>query len=310
MEEVIDKTQKFVDRANKLHNGRYDYSKAVYVKASVDVEIVCHLHGSFMQTPNKHLSGRGCRTCSSISRSKSQTLTTPEFVAKGNAKHNHKYDYSCTDYVSAKTKVEIICPIHGSFFQTPDVHLRSGCNACGNVLIGKALVDTATDFIRKANITHEHKYTYERVEYKNSLSKVEVTCPEHGPFTTAPNNHIAGRGCPSCAKTGYNKGKSGSIYIMQCDNIVKVGITNRSVSIRLRELRKSSGKDFSLVYTQLFESGVVPRDIETILLANLRSECRNIEDKFSGSTECFYHSDIPSFMELVNKTVVEAVYEH
>lgn len=57
-------TQKdFVESATKLHEGKYDYSKVEYVKSSEKVCIICPIHGEFWQTPNKHLSKRGCPEC-------------------------------------------------------------------------------------------------------------------------------------------------------------------------------------------------------------------------------------------------------
>jgi len=55
--------QAFKDRANLVHNGRYDYSKVSYVKATEKVEIICKFHGSFWQTPMSHVSGSGCKYC-------------------------------------------------------------------------------------------------------------------------------------------------------------------------------------------------------------------------------------------------------
>jgi len=38
------------------------------------------------------------------------------------------YDYSKVNYSGYTNKVEIICPVHGSFFQTPREHLSgAGC---------------------------------------------------------------------------------------------------------------------------------------------------------------------------------------
>ena len=49
-------------------------------------------------------------------------LTNNDFINKSNNIHNSKYDYSKTNYVNSWTKVEIICPIHGSFWQLPSNH--------------------------------------------------------------------------------------------------------------------------------------------------------------------------------------------
>lgn len=54
----------FIDRANKEHEGKYDYSKVEYVNYDTKVSIICPQHGEFWQTPHSHLSGVGCPLCS------------------------------------------------------------------------------------------------------------------------------------------------------------------------------------------------------------------------------------------------------
>jgi len=55
------------------------------------------------------------------------------FKHKSEKVHGNKYDYSKSIYINAKTPIEIICPIHGSFFSLPTNHLKGcGCNDCGN----------------------------------------------------------------------------------------------------------------------------------------------------------------------------------
>ena len=41
----------------------YDYCDVKYVNAISKVEIICDKHGTFNQTPNNHLSGKGCPIC-------------------------------------------------------------------------------------------------------------------------------------------------------------------------------------------------------------------------------------------------------
>lgn len=57
------KTDKFIENATLVHDGRYDYSNAVFIKNDEKVEIICKVHGSFMQTPHNHLRGAGCPKC-------------------------------------------------------------------------------------------------------------------------------------------------------------------------------------------------------------------------------------------------------
>lgn len=50
---------------------------------------------------------------------------------------------------------------------------------------------------------HDGKYTYptsERVKDSNGQWKIEIICPEHGPFLQSPARHKGGQGCPACSK--------------------------------------------------------------------------------------------------------------
>lgn len=59
-------------------------------------------------------------------------LRKQQFIKKGRLTHNDKYDYSKVTYVNVATRVCIICPEHGEFWQTPDKHVRGGgCPKCG-----------------------------------------------------------------------------------------------------------------------------------------------------------------------------------
>ena len=54
-----------------------------------------------------------------------------KFIKKAKSVHGNKYDYSKVCYVNSQTKVCIVCPIHGEFWQTPAHHLHGeGCPKC------------------------------------------------------------------------------------------------------------------------------------------------------------------------------------
>ena len=63
-------------------------------------------------------------------------MTTQQFIEKAKKIHGDKYDYSKVEYINSRTKVCIICPIHGEFWQTPDKHLnrKQGCNECAKTI--------------------------------------------------------------------------------------------------------------------------------------------------------------------------------
>ena len=184
-------TEEFIQKAKQIHGDKYDYSKVNYVNSKTKVEIICPEHGSFHQTPNRYLRNMTCRKCMNNGK-----LTLGAFVEKSNSIHNFKYDYSFVKYKGNKTKVEIICPEHGSFWQTPSSHFkRRGCPICS----GKCKY-TTEEFIQKAQQIHNQKYDYRLVDYKNAHSKVKIICPEHGVFEQLAYTHLQGRGCAKCSQ--------------------------------------------------------------------------------------------------------------
>ena len=77
----------------------------------------------------------------------------------------------------------------------------------------KLQYDTDT-FIEKASSIHNNKYNYNYAEYKNSITKIIITCPIHGNFEQTPANHLSGRGCQKCQKRAVSsKPKSKDVYL-------------------------------------------------------------------------------------------------
>ena len=84
-----DKTMSFIQRANLIHNNKYDYSKVDYVNSYTKVCIICPEHGEFWQQPRKHLAGQGCTKCKNLYH-----YSSDEYITKVNNIHNGKYDYA------------------------------------------------------------------------------------------------------------------------------------------------------------------------------------------------------------------------
>lgn len=126
--------------------------------------------------------------------------TKSDFIKYAENAHNYKYDYSKVDYIDNKTKVCIMCPEHGEFWQTPHLHLSgSGCPKC------KGLYRTTQDFINDSQKIHGNKYDYSKVNYRGYNVKVCIRCPEHGEFWQIPSSHLKGRGCPICNESKLEK---------------------------------------------------------------------------------------------------------
>jgi len=125
-------TKIFIEKAQKIHNNKYNYSKVNYKNNSTKIIIICYKHGEFLQTPNKHVScKRGCPKCTNEKLSKKFRLSKEEFIKKAQKHHKNKYDYSKVNYINAHKLIKIICPKHGQFIQEPNVHMRgAGCQRC------------------------------------------------------------------------------------------------------------------------------------------------------------------------------------
>ena len=196
----MNKTETFIEKAIKIHGDKYDYSKVDYKKTDVKIFIICKIHGEFIQSPNKHLSGQGCRKCGLLSNSRLKSLNTSKFIEKAKIKHGDKYDYSKVIYKNCNEKVCIICKTHGEFNQNPSSHLCGiGCKICGINSNSKSRTITNNIFIDRAKIKHGDKYDYSKVDYKKSNMKVIIICKTHGEFMQAPKCHLRGQGCPKCA---------------------------------------------------------------------------------------------------------------
>lgn len=61
-------TQKFIRRAQQIHNSVYDYSEFEYISTNTKGKIICLIHGEFWQTPSNHLKGHQCPKCSNQKR--------------------------------------------------------------------------------------------------------------------------------------------------------------------------------------------------------------------------------------------------
>jgi len=184
----------FIEKANKIHNGKYNYTKVEYKNNHTKITITCPKHGDFEQIPSVHLKKSGCPYCSY-----NKKLTTESFIEKAKEVHGDKYDYSKVNYVNTITKVTITCPKHTDFTQSPDKHLQNrGCPKCGRERMSSSLSLSTEQFIKKAKKKHGDRYDYSQANYINGRTDVTIICKEHGVFSQNAANHINGSNCPKC----------------------------------------------------------------------------------------------------------------
>ena len=238
----------FIKKAIEVHGiNKYNYGLVQYVDNNKKVAIVCPLHGEFQQLPRTHTSGHGCPKCSNVHQ-----YDTNEWITLAKKVHGDRYDYSKAVYTNNITKVEILCPQHGPFLQTPISHtLGHGCARCLNIH-----QYNTNEWIILAKKVHGNRYDYSNSEYINSNTKLEIICPEHGSFWQRPRSHIHDfQGCPSCA--GQNQD---ILYLFKCPETgwYKIGITTRDIKKRIGQISDNIEEVFHVVCSN-------PREHETYL---------------------------------------------
>lgn len=189
-------TEEFIKKAKIKYGNKFSYDKVCYKNSKEYVIITCHEHGDFEQIPNSHLSGYGCPQCAA-----NYKLNTESFIIKSKEIHGNLFSYDKVDYKKSTCNVIIICKIHGEFKQKPVNHLSGyGCSKCGD-----NHQYNNDEFIEKAKIKHNNKYSYDNTNYKNANTKIIITCPIHGNFTQKASEHLFGKGCSQCSNNSGSK---------------------------------------------------------------------------------------------------------
>jgi len=194
---------KFIDEYRKAHGNKYDYSLVDLREKKI--KIICPIHGLFEQNKFSHKK-YGCWRCSVEYRASIQSLGKDDFVKKSVGIHGDKYDYSLVKYKNNNTKVEIICPIHGLFGQTPGSHMSgNGCSKCGTTSMASKQSYDTEKFIEKSKKIHGDRYDYSLSKYINNHTMIDIICQKHGSFKQSPQNHMTGQGCPKCVGKSLTK---------------------------------------------------------------------------------------------------------
>jgi len=131
-----------------------------------------------------------------------------KFIEKAKNVHGDKFDYSLVVFRNYRTKVKIICKVHGEFICNPKDHCnnRTGCAQCGAELKHKNQFFTTESFVKKAKLLFPN-YDYSKVDYKNYNEKVEIICDKGHKFERSPTKFFSRKGCPEC-NMGNNGRKS------------------------------------------------------------------------------------------------------
>lgn len=164
--------REIVEKAKYIHGDRFEYIESSYINVNKKMDIKCLKHGIiFKQTPIGHFKSKNpCPICNGHMKS-----NTEEFAKKARKIHGDKYDYSVVEYKNCDTVVDIICPQHGVFKQSPFNHLSgNGCPEC----VGR--YKSTESFLNDVILFRGHEYDYSRVKYTGYYDYVTIGCKTHG----------------------------------------------------------------------------------------------------------------------------------
>ena len=55
MKNKVKDTESFIEKANLIHNKKYNYDLSNFIDSQSKMKIVCYDHGVFLQSSNNHL---------------------------------------------------------------------------------------------------------------------------------------------------------------------------------------------------------------------------------------------------------------
>ena len=181
----------YIEKVNKIHNNKYDYSLTNYINSITKIKIVCPIHGLFEIKPYTHMYGQGCKKCGILKRSLSQN----EFIKRSISKHGNIYDYSKVKFKNTYTRVDIICTKHGLFSQNPYHHMIGvGCPKCkqskGELMVRNYLENNNIGYIQQKKFIN--CFYIKELPFDFYLEDYNLCIEYDGEQHYKPNKHFGG----------------------------------------------------------------------------------------------------------------------
>ncbi len=168
--------ESWIEKANSVHGGKYAYTKTIFKTEHDKVTITCPIHGDFEQVAHSHIEGYGCPECRNENNSNRFRKTKEDFIKKAIEIHGDKYDYSKVEYINNYTKVCIICPEHGEFWQSPVGHIHNfqGCPLCKQ----SKMEEYVSRILNENGYLFEREKTFDWLVFQNNM-ELDFYIPEY-----------------------------------------------------------------------------------------------------------------------------------
>jgi len=256
VEEIVTK------RANEL-NLKFIGFVGDYKNQKSRIILNCAAHGDFDCSITNFINkGSGCWSCGGtrpISKDDAMLVINEKCKEKG-------VNFVCVignETPATKMKLKLNCSTHGDYFTTYMNHVYDSCSCpkCnGNG------VDLSELYISEISRIHSCNGISIIVKGNDRLKNkgfVRMKCDKHGEWTARLHNVLSGNGCPSCAKTGFNKSIKGYLYLLRSDDglFCKIGISNNHKK-RIKQLKSSTPFGFNIIEIFSDDSGEKIANIE------------------------------------------------
>ena len=252
----------------------------------------------------RNLQNEGCPYCSNqkiLVGYNDFATTHPELASEADGWDPTKYNAGSIE------KVSWICPLQHRYKSTIRDRGRrnTNCPVCAGrtVLIGFNDLQTINP-----NLSAQAYKWDPRTVTAGSQKIVEWKCTEgHVWKATVANRNVGERGCPSCAKTGFDPNKDGHLYFLTHPDweMLQIGITN----VPDKRISEHRTLGWQLLEIRGPMDGHLTQQWETAILRMLKAKGADLSNnkiagKFDGYSEAWSKStfEVESIKELMKLT--------
>ncbi|CAI8268760.1 MAG: Uncharacterised protein [Polaribacter sp. SA4-10] len=196
----------FINKAKGLHGDKYDYSSSLYINATKNIQINCIKHKTtFYQTSNSHFKSKfPCKDCRTEYLRDLHSDGINGFIKKMKIKHGDVFLFNNTNYINARTKVELCCKkCHSTIISEPFTLLNG--KGCSNCFQQESRNSFGVDKLKEIN-----KYVSKiggkclSTDYTNNEENLKFKCKkEHVFYESWSDIKYSMRWCKECAPNRY-----------------------------------------------------------------------------------------------------------
>jgi Zn finger protein HypA/HybF involved in hydrogenase expression len=185
------------------------------------------------------------------------------------------------------------------------VHSRArgvGCPVCS----GHRFVIGENDLATKFPLIAAEAYLWDpKIVSVSSHKKVEWKCQKGHIWVSSVKNRSSGKGCPSCAQTGFDPNQGAWLYLIENDELdmLQIGISN----FPEQRITKHQRRGWEVIEVRGPMEGHLTRQLETAILHTVERRGAVLGhkakiEKFDGYSEAWFKDSLPvdSFKQLLD----------